>query len=135
MSPYRRAYPRRNEATVIPPESRELVFTRDHGLCARCFMPGQEWHHRRSRRVRGPHQHCPCNGVLLCQFCHRWAHNHPEEAQERGFIVSIYEDHPASVPQRRPDGWWITLCDGGGVALRDAQVQVGPLGRPVLLRA
>lgn len=120
--------------TVIPPESREAVFTREHGLCARCFMPGSEWHHRRSRRVRGEHRHCPCNGVLLCHHCHRWAHRGPTEAGANGWIVSIYEDVPASVPQHRPDGWWLTLCDGTGVALRPDQVQVGPLGRPVVLR-
>jgi hypothetical protein len=121
-------------ATTIPPESRETVFTREHGLCARCFMPGAEWHHRRSRRVHDEHQHCPCNGVLLCHECHRWAHGHPLKAIEQGWIVSIFVPHPGSVPQRRPDGWWMTTCAGQGVALRPDQVVIGGAGHPVMLR-
>jgi hypothetical protein len=129
-----RGVARRNGATPIPAESREIVFTREHGLCGRCAMPGTEWHHRRSRRVRDAHQHCPCVGILLCNTCHRWAHAHPYEAMERGLIVSIYEKRPASVPSRRADGWWLTLCSGGGVPLRDAQVRVTPSQPPVFLR-
>lgn len=120
--------------TLIPAESRATVFEREHGLCARCFMHGSEWHHRRSRRVRGMHRHCACNGVLLCRHCHRWSHANPSEAGAQGWIVSSYEASPASVPQRRPDGWWITLCDGSGMALRPDQVLVGTTGRPRLLR-
>jgi len=120
--------------TMIPPESRTVVFEREHGLCARCFMPGAEWHHRRSRRVRGVHRHCACNGVLLCRACHRWAHAHPSDAGETGWVVSMHEEHPAAVPQRRPDGWWITLCDGSGMALPPDRVRVGITGRPCVLR-
>jgi 5-methylcytosine-specific restriction enzyme A len=120
--------------TMIPAESREVVFTREHGLCARCCMRGSEWHHRRSRRVRGLHRHCACNGVLLCRTCHRWAHSNLWQASEDGWIVSIHEEFPASVPQHRPDGWWITLCDGGGMALRADRVVIGITGRPVVLR-
>lgn len=98
--------------SAIPASSRGIVKFRDMGRCARCLMAGTDWHHRRSRRVKDEHQHCPCNGVWLCRACHLWAHAHPVEAIAAGFVVTQWQDEPGQQPQRRPDGWWLTGCDG-----------------------
>jgi hypothetical protein len=109
----------------IPREQRELVQRRDQRRCTRCGMRGSDWHHRRSRRVRDVHQHCACNGVMLCRTCHSWAHGHPEEALTVGLIVSQWEGRPWSVPLRRVDGWWLLRCMGEGVPLRVEDVREG----------
>lgn len=75
-------------------------------------MRGSDWHHRRKRSVKDRHQHCACNGVLLCRTCHTWAHAHPVEAKVAGFVVSQFEPEPSTV---RAEGWFgrVTLwCDG-----------------------
>ena len=82
----------------IPQEARNLVELRDFKRCLRCSGKGSEWHHRRSRRVRDEHQHCTCNGMLLCGTCHRWVHAHPFEARRFGFVVSSHESFPGNVP-------------------------------------
>jgi hypothetical protein len=112
----------------IPEESRRLVTVRDHGRCVRCMGPGTDWHHRRSRRVREAHRHCPCNGVLLCRSDHRWAHDNPEEARASGLIVSQWMDEPFIVPQLRFDGWWMLLCTGGGLGLSEMHVMTDGMG-------
>lgn len=99
--------------TEIPQGSRDLVTARQAGRCLRCSGAGTDWHHRRSRRVRGEHRHCPCNGVLLCRDCHSWAHAHPLLAQAQGLVVSQWVDRPGEVPVT---GLWdrYTLdCEGG----------------------
>jgi hypothetical protein len=84
----------------IPERSRKLVRVREMNKCLRCAMGSQalQWHHRRSRSVRDPHQHCPCNGVLLCPTCHEWVHKHPFEARGLGLIVSRHTAVPGTVP-------------------------------------
>ena len=121
-----------NPRDVIPKESRDDVAARQQRKCARCGVTGSDWHHRRRRNVRDGHQHCPCNGVLLCRKDHQWVHAHPAEAKALGWIV-VTTDIPASVPVRTVWGWQILSHRATAVALRDEQVQVGPLGRPVLL--
>ena len=112
----------------IPPESRALVEQRDRMRCGRCFGPGSEWHHRRSRRVRADHRHCACNGTLMCGTCHRWAHSNPEHARATGFIVQQWEDEPLNVPQLRTDGWWALVCDGSARALQQQDVETDGVG-------
>lgn len=97
----------------IPKASRLAVIKRDRLRCQRCNGRGTDWHHRRSRRVRGIHQHCPCNGILLCRTCHDWVHSYEASAKNFGFIVSAYVDDPGGVPLRT----WIGVdqyltCDG-----------------------
>lgn len=87
---------------------------RSVGRCLRCGGRGSEWHHRRSRRVRAGHRHCPCNGAWLCRTDHRWAHAEPESARRVGLIVSQWVDEPFVVPHRDSMGWWWRLtCVGG----------------------
>lgn len=121
-----------NAREEIPKESRDAVALRQAKRCARCGVAGSDWHHRRRRNVRDGHEHCPCNGVLLCRADHQWAHRHPAEAKALGFIV-VTTDIPASVPIRTVWGWQVLTHTASHVALRADQVAVGPLGRPVLL--
>jgi hypothetical protein len=96
----------------IPTKSREIVRTRERGLCTRCRGRGTEWHHRRSRSVRDAHQHCPCNGVLLCKTCHDWVHANPFEARALGLIVSRYRIPSEMQVEHNLYGWaWLT-CTG-----------------------
>jgi hypothetical protein len=89
--------------TQIPERSRNLVRVRQMNKCFRCDTGNPSgWHHRRSRSVRDLHQHCPCNGVLLCSSCHRWVHAHPFEARGLGLIVSRHVAEPWSVPASVP---------------------------------
>lgn len=97
----------------IPERSHTLVRQRQRFMCLRCGGRGTDWHHRRKRNVKDRHQHCPCNGVLLCRTCHRWAHAHPALAVKTGFIVSSYENDPGAVPVVNSRGVTVTLrCDG-----------------------
>lgn len=123
---------KRNPREEIPEGSRRDVAKRQDGKCARCGMHGTDWHHRRRRNVRDGHEHCACNGVLLCRADHKWVHDNPAEAKALGWIV-LTTDLPASVPVRTVWGWQILTHGPLSAALRDEQVQVGPLGRPVLL--
>jgi hypothetical protein len=65
-------------------------------------MPGNEWHHRRSRSVKDEHTNCPCNGIVLCGWgnhtgCHGWAHSNPAAARAGGLIVSRHVAVPGEV--------------------------------------
>lgn len=86
-------------ATGIPGHRRSQVKEREHNRCFNCGVPTAhgDWHHRRSRSVRDPHQHCACNGVWLCQTCHDWVHAHPFEARTLGLIVSRHVTNPGTV--------------------------------------
>lgn len=97
---------------AIPTRQRRIVAERDNMQCQRCGVRGSDWHHRRRRAVKTHYQHCSCNGVWLCRTCHDWAHRNPEEARERGFIVSAYEDEPYSVPISTFRGRLLLHCDG-----------------------
>lgn len=123
---------KRNPREEIPQESRDTVALRQANRCARCGVTGSDWHHRRRRNVRDGHEHCPCNGVLLCRTDHEWAHKNPTEAKALGFIV-VTTDVPASVPVCTVWGWQVLTHTASPVALRADQVVVGPLGRPVLV--
>lgn len=103
------------KTTAIPERSRDLVKIRDRHRCVRCLIPAPtgHWHHRRGRAVRGPHQHCPCNGVWLCSTCHVWAHANPEQAREVGLIVPRFVLEPGTQPFRTPTGWVKPDCEGG----------------------
>jgi hypothetical protein len=98
----------------IPLKSREAVKQRAMGRCERCGGPGSQWHHRRGRSVKDLHRHCPCNGVWLCPTCHTWAHAHPEEAREEGFIVSRAESSPGRWGLAHYQGRFVRPdCQGG----------------------
>lgn len=62
------------------------------------------------------HQHCPCNGVLLCHACHATVHASPSESAERGLIVSSFIEEPASIPVKTYRGWVTHDCLGNWAA-------------------
>lgn len=98
--------------SAIPTKRREQVKARESGRCLRCQGRGAEWHHRRSRRVTGDHQHCTCNGVWLCNTCHRWAHAKPARAFDTGFVVSTFITEPSRIAVTTLRGDIYLDCDG-----------------------
>jgi len=58
------------------------------------------------------HQHCPCNGILLCRTCHNWVHAHPKDAKAQGLIVGRHVEQPTMVPVIVDDWWWVMHCSG-----------------------
>ena len=126
--------PKNTAAFSIPTAKRTQVGRRDRLTCVRCSMKGNEWHHRRSRRVNDDHTHCACVGIMLCGTCHRWVHANPRDAEALGLIVSTFQRAPFTVPQRRRTGWFLASCDGALQPLSDDQVQFGTGGPPLLLR-
>lgn len=103
---------------TIPAKSRVLVRARDEHRCVVCGMRGLEWHHRRTRRVRDDHTHCPCNGITVCgrgndSGDHGWIHTNPFEAQVHGLIISRYSPRlPFEVPMLTHQGWVLLGCEG-----------------------
>lgn len=107
----------------IPDKARELVRERDHGQCVRCGCPAEDWHHRRSRRRKDEHTHCPCNGILLCgkgnlDGCHGYVHARALVVRPEGLIIRAAVDFPSRVPFKMRGGLWMMPdCDGGGVTV------------------
>ena len=107
-------------------DTRDTVLTRDRWRCTRCGKPldAGSIHHRRLRGHKWPGLNQPSNLLTLCGSgttgCHGWVHAHPAQARELGFIVSAYNDNPASVPVCTWRGW-ITLDDTGGYERKEQQ--------------
>ena len=71
----------------IPQPVKKAVFARDRLTCQWCKVPGGalDAHHRLRRSQGGSDQ-----GRFLVSVhrtCHRFIHEHPEEARRRGFLV------------------------------------------------
>lgn len=106
--------PRREAETEALATAREAVFARSRLRCEVCGGRASDYSHRRTRAVRGEHQHCPCNALAACRTCHRRMHDGPEAARFRGWHVSSAEAEPGSVPVYLPfrQGWFLLGCDG-----------------------
>jgi hypothetical protein len=116
--------------SAIPPESRRLVADRDFGRCTRCGLGATAWHHRRGRSVIDQHQHCPCNGIYLCDECHRYVHAHPFESRRQGWIVSRHTAVPGEVPVKSAVhcDWVLLQCNGQGRFTNDPEeTDAGPV--------
>lgn len=103
---------RPQKGNPIPTRSREMLAARDRGSCFRCGLHGTDWHHRRSRRVRDDHTHCPCNGITLCRACHDAVHARPADARDLGLIVPRDTTEPGRVAVKGFMGWVTLRCDG-----------------------
>jgi len=106
--------------TMARPDWRALsdtLWIRSSGRCERCgwcfLTPDDgERHHRRLRSAGGRHE-LP-NLVLLCRSCHTWAHGHPHDAMDAGWIVSRYGRDPGRVPVKHAwHGMVLLTADGG----------------------
>ena len=78
------------------------VLMRARGRC-QLQIPGvctgrAEHTHHRQRRKADNHTHA--NLAAICDRCHDYAHGHPTEAYEMGWLVRSTDD-PAKVPVRR----------------------------------
>lgn len=74
------------------------VKARAGGMCESCGWPisgSGVVHHRQLRSQGGSDD--PANLLHLHDACHRWAHEHPTWAYQRGLIVRSWDD-PMSVP-------------------------------------
>ena len=60
----------------------KMIYERDGGFCLLCSKPGSEVHHIFSRRHKSI-RHDPENGILLCNECHREAHEKPKKTFEK----------------------------------------------------
>jgi hypothetical protein len=103
----------RNE---IPAKSRAVVYARSQMRCERCQRDlkwgGGEIHHRRARRSR---DHSPSNLIHLCSGCHRWATEHPRDAERIGLIVRVESTaDPKTTPVLTYAGWRL-FDDHGGI--------------------
>lgn len=96
----------------IPSKSRQQLAARDMGFCLRCAAASGHLHHRRSRRVRDEHTHCPCNLVSLCSGCHSQVHQQVANAMDAGMIVSQFESSPGVIPVRSARGLITLDCQG-----------------------
>lgn len=92
----------RSPGNPIPAEARALVRYRSAGQCeirgaADCTFLATDVHHRKRRRDGG---HAASNLLDACSSCHRYAHANPQEARDRGWIVSAFAVDPALEPLR-----------------------------------
>jgi hypothetical protein len=76
----------------IPPRVRRQVDKRDadENGTRRCVRCGNDWGlHRHHRRLKGQGgEDCPCNLIILCKWCHQWAHEQDRpQAEAEGLIV------------------------------------------------
>lgn len=74
--------------------------------------------------MRDRHQHCACNGILLCRTCHTYVHKYPTVAMGLGFVVSRYEPWPESTPVKTVQGWAIMTCEGYASWTPESTIQI-----------
>ncbi len=112
----KRATPRRRTAPRWTAEqwsaATQVLLARDHGRCPVCgglITDRAERHHRQRRAVGGDRY---ANLTLLHSRCHSWTTEHPQDARDRGLIVSAYDD-PGLVPLTFHGGATWLLADDG----------------------
>lgn len=97
----------------IPTAMRTLVKDREKNRCLRCGVPGTDIQHRMRRREGGHHL---WNLVFMCHACHMWAHANPALARPFGWVISVHNRRPETVPLYTYYGEWITLTPEGTYA-------------------
>lgn len=112
--PRRRAAPQRDRAWWNVANG--LLWARSGGRCEHCGLTigaqdPVERHHRIRRRDGGDRL---SNLLLLRKACHQWITEHPEEAREKGWIVSALGGvDPTAAPLLHWGRRWVTLTDEG----------------------
>lgn len=90
---------------------RAVVCRRSDGRCELCGInPAAEWQHRKNRSQGGTW--APTNGLHSCSGCHRWIHENPAAAVERGWMVKAHAT-PALVPFLHHTLGYLYLDDAG----------------------
>lgn len=81
----------KRSSTDWPQSVRDAVRRRSGGRCeigvAGCRGKADQVHHRQRRM---PGNSTLDNALNVCASCHEYAHSHPAEAIEKGWIVSAY---------------------------------------------
>lgn len=97
--------------------ARQTVLARAGWRCERCLsLPIDHVHHRRPKGSGGTSLEwvdAPANLVALCRQCHEWAHAHPREARESGWLISKWGGMADSVPLTDLSGVTVWLTDDG----------------------
>jgi len=68
-------------------EWRRCVLEQCGDRCARCGGKAIDAHHIKGKQAYPLLRHIIGNGVALCRGCHRWVHDHPQDAE--GMISKI----------------------------------------------
>jgi len=76
---HKRRVPKQAERNKFSKEVAKEIIERDNGLCQLCFSKGTEIHHCKLKSQSG--RGVKSNGILLCQHCHRKAHQEYEVAE------------------------------------------------------
>jgi 5-methylcytosine-specific restriction endonuclease McrA len=72
---------------AIPPKVKDEVFDRDGWTCQWCEVPGGALDaHHVTRRSQGGKDEVG-NLISVHRNCHRYIHEHPSEAKQRGFLA------------------------------------------------
>jgi hypothetical protein len=99
VKPRKPGRPRGVNPAAAENKGREDVYARSQGWCELqirvCTGRGEEWQHRKNRSQGGTWD--PANGLHVCSACHRYIHQHPTEAAEKGWTVKESGD-PRTTP-------------------------------------
>ncbi len=124
------AAPRRTGKHVGENAAKDAVRERSGGDCEIrspwCQGRGREFSHRRAEGQGG--EWSPRNGLFVCGHgnvdgCHGYAHQHPEEARDSGWIVSAFGADPAGVQVLM---WHKGRCDWFLLRNEDPWVDLAP---------
>jgi hypothetical protein len=79
--------PLQSKPRLVDRSAAAATFSRDRYLCQWCKVAGGRLvpHHRFRRSAGG--RDIPEHMVSVHPLCHSYIHDHPREAQERGFLV------------------------------------------------
>lgn len=105
--------------TGFSADVRAQLMKRSSGVCEVCGNArAEEMHHRRPRGMGGSKRtetNTASAGIHICSACHSMIERHRNIAMLCGWLVSQYEDEPASVPVMYR-GDLVRLDDDGGKA-------------------
>lgn len=99
----------------IPADVFAIVVRRSDGHCeigkeGVCRLYGGHIHHRLPRSHGG--ENTAKNLMVACPYCHRWAHDNPEESYSKGWLVRT----GIAVTPSTPEGLPPPSVDVGGVS-------------------
>lgn len=117
--------PKSSPKPAVPAARRKTLADRSGGWCepqipeAGCWGRATDPHHRITRKDGGRHGQAKERSDQLsdlvdsCRPCHRWVHEHPAKARDRGLLLKEHQI-PADEPVLRR-GELVYLTDAGDV--------------------